>query len=103
MAIMQVRIKVQGTPLPTRVKRKWAAWDKESVRSTSLEQIEAKLSAAEQRREVRESGRISVGCMWPVAGSVHARRAQLCVGKLAAGGIVGCLPLASVPWLVHAP
>lgn len=53
MATQVVRVKVEGTPLPTQVKRKWAS-NKENAASktTTIQDIEMKLLAAGQRREV---------------------------------------------------
>lgn len=49
-----VRVRVEGSPLPSIVKRKWENWDREALKTKSIEEIEAKLTAAEQRREQRK-------------------------------------------------
>jgi hypothetical protein len=69
-----VRVKVQAAKvLPTELKRKWAeSWDKENSRTTSLQQIEAKLVAAEQRREQRrEVGHAGAPGAWEVSHAAH--------------------------------
>ena len=47
-------VRVEASPLPISIKRKWVqARDAAETRNASLENLEVKLQAAEQRREVR--------------------------------------------------
>ncbi len=56
---VMVRIRVDAPmPLSTELKRKWAeSWTASESKTTSLEQIETKQRAAEQRREQRREVR----------------------------------------------